>query len=123
MVENLARSKIELKKTRQNSNFIRKSVVLRDSKFDELGSESKTDCMQTALSCIVPISDYGSEIWYNAQKKFEKLFQNLQNRMIRKILGTFKTTTVQAMEIESHICFTSQTTIIDEKSKVCFLII
>ena len=27
----------------------------------------------------------------------------MQNRMIRKILGTFKTTLVQAMEIESHI--------------------
>ena len=46
---------------------------------------------------------YGSEIWYNGQKKYEKLFQNLQNRMIRKILGTFKTTPIQAMEIESHV--------------------
>ena len=62
-----------------------------------------TACRQLYLSCIIPISDYGSEIWYNGQKKYEKLFQNLQNRMIRKILGTFKTTPVQAMEIESHI--------------------
>ena len=58
---------------------------------------------QLYLSCIIPISDYGSEIWYIGQKKYEKLFQNLQNRMIREILGTFETTPVQAMEIESHI--------------------
>ena len=62
-----------------------------------------TACRQLYLSCIIPISDYGSEIWYNGQKKYEKLFQNLQNRMIRKILGTFKTTPIQAMEIESHV--------------------
>ena len=62
-----------------------------------------TVCRQLYLSCIVPISDYGSEIWYNGQKKYEKLFQNLQNRMSRKILGTFKTTPVQSMEIESHV--------------------
>ena len=62
-----------------------------------------TACRQIYLSCIVSISDYGSEIWYNGQKKYKKLFQNLQNRMIRKILGTFKTTTDESIEIESHI--------------------
>ena len=62
-----------------------------------------TACRQLYLSCIIPISDYGSEIRYNGKKKNEKLFQNLQNRMIRKILGTFKTKLVQVMEIESHI--------------------
>ena len=29
-----------------------------------------TACGQLNLSCINPISDYGSEIWYNGQKKF-----------------------------------------------------
>ena len=62
-----------------------------------------TACRQLYLSCIVPISDYSSEIWYKGQKKYEILFQILQNRMIRKILGTFKTTPVQSMEIESHV--------------------
>ena len=37
-----------------------------------------TACRELYLSCIIPISDYGSEIWYNSQKKYEKLFQNLQ---------------------------------------------
>ena len=62
-----------------------------------------TACRQLYLSCIIPISDYGSEIWYNSQKKYEKLFQNLQNRIIRKILGNFKTTPIQAMEIKSLV--------------------
>ena len=62
-----------------------------------------TACRKLYLSCIIPISDYGSEIWYNGKKKYEKLFQNLQNRMIRKILGTFKTTHIQAMEIKSLV--------------------
>ena len=36
-------------------------------------------------------------------KEILQLFQNLQNRNIRKILGTFKTTPLQAIEIESHV--------------------
>ena len=55
------------------------------------------------MSCITLICDYGSETWYHGQKSFENQFQVLQNLMIRKILETFKTSPVQAMEIEVNL--------------------
>ena len=50
--------------------------------------------MQTALfvHALFLFRTMAQKSRYNGKKKNEKLFQNLQNRMIRKILGTFKTT-------------------------------
>jgi hypothetical protein len=42
---------------------------------------------QLYSACITSISDYGSPIWWNQQKNFEKLFQKLQNSATKKILG------------------------------------
>ncbi len=64
---------------------------------------SPSAARQLYMSCIIPISDYGSEIWYNNQKSFEKRFQKLQNLAIRKILGTFKTTPCEGMKIEASL--------------------
>ena len=58
---------------------------------------------QLFLSCICTISDYGSEIWYNKQKQFEKQFENLQNTAMKKILRVFKTIPCVVMEIESNL--------------------
>lgn len=58
---------------------------------------------QLYLSCIVPISDYGSELWYNNQVHFENSFSKLQNTAMRKILGVFKTTPIDIMEIECNL--------------------
>ena len=82
-----------------------------------------TVCRQLYWSCTFLFRIIVQKFGENGQQKYEKLFQNLQNRMIRKILGTCKTTPVQAMEIESHIHSTSHTTIIDEKSKICHSIV
>ena len=54
---------------------------------------------QLFLFCVCTIPDYGSEIWYNKQKQFEKKFENLQNTVTKKILEVFKTTFCVAMKI------------------------
>jgi len=64
---------------------------------------STTAGQQLYLACITSISDYGSQIWWNKQKKFENLLQNLQNSAIRKILRAFKSSPTSAMKLESAI--------------------
>ena len=58
---------------------------------------------QLYMTCTNAISDYGSEIWWKNQKHFENKMQKLQNLALRKILGTFRTSPIAAMEIEANI--------------------
>ena len=58
---------------------------------------------QQYQTCITAISDYGSEIWWNDQKSYAEKFQKLQNLKLRKILKTFKTSSISIMEIEVNI--------------------
>lgn len=58
---------------------------------------------QLYLTCILSIAEYGSEIWFESQKNHSDLYQKLQNKALRKILGVFKTSPVQLMEIEADI--------------------
>ena len=66
---------------------------------------SASACRQLYVFCIISISDYGSEIWFNGknQKHLIDKFQKIQNFAIRKILEAFKTTPFRAMEIEANI--------------------
>ncbi len=58
---------------------------------------------QLYLTCITPISDYGAEIWWNNQKSHAAKFRKLQNAALRKILGAFRTSPIDAMQIEAEI--------------------
>ena len=58
---------------------------------------------QLYSACITLISDYGSPIWWSQQKKFEKLFQKLQNSATRKILEAFRFSPSAAMKLKSAI--------------------
>ena len=61
---------------------------------------------QIYQTCISSISDYGAEIWYNAQnpqKSYINQLQKLQNSALRKILGSFCTSPIGALKIESNI--------------------
>ncbi len=58
---------------------------------------------QLYSACITSISNYGSPIWWNQQKNFEKLFQKLQNSATKKILGAFRSSPSAALELESAI--------------------
>ncbi len=58
---------------------------------------------QLYLKCVTSISDYGAEIWWNNQKSYLVKFRKLQNAALRKILGAFRTSSIDAMQIEAEI--------------------
>jgi hypothetical protein len=62
---------------------------------------------QLYLSCVVPISDFGSEVWWKGQQKGQQHFidklQKLQNKASRTILGAFRTTPIDAMNAEAAL--------------------
>ena len=63
---------------------------------------------QLYLTCIISIAEYSSKIWFHNQdqKYYIDLYQKLQNKTLRKILGTFKISCVQLMKIEADIIST-----------------
>ncbi len=58
---------------------------------------------QLYLTCITSISDYDVEIWWNNQKSYLVKFRKLQNAALRKILSAFRTSSIDAMQIEVEI--------------------
>jgi ribonuclease HI len=61
---------------------------------------------QLYIACISSIADFGIQIWWKInknQKSIIKKYQKLQNRALRKILGVFKTSPTQAMELEASL--------------------
>src|SRR6266516_7709182 len=58
---------------------------------------------QLYIACISLVADYGVPVWWNNQKCLLEKFQKLQNQILRKILGTFKTSSIGVMEIEASI--------------------
>jgi len=58
---------------------------------------------QLYQACVTSIADYGVPVWWKGQRHYLERFQKLQNSMLRKILGAFKTTPTAAMEIEASI--------------------
>src|SRR5271155_573891 len=58
---------------------------------------------QLYIACITSIADYGVPIWWKGQRHYLERYEKLQNSMLRKILGAFKTSPTAAMEIEAAI--------------------
>ena len=58
---------------------------------------------QLFKTCIVPIIDYGSVIWWNQQKTLIQPLAKLQNKAARDIIGAFKTSPQAAVEIETGL--------------------
>ncbi len=58
---------------------------------------------QLYLACVTSISDYDVEIWWNNQKSYLVKFRKLQNAALRKILSAFRTSSIDAMQIEVEI--------------------
>ncbi len=58
---------------------------------------------QLYLACVTSISDYDAEIWWNNQKSYLVKLRKLQNAALRKILGAFRTSSIDAMQIEAEI--------------------
>jgi hypothetical protein len=58
---------------------------------------------QLYQACVVPIADFGSEIWWKGQKGLERKLQTLQNTATRRILGAFRTTPTALLDVESAL--------------------
>jgi len=70
---------------------------------------------QLYLTCIMFISDYDVEIWWNNQKSYLVKFRKLQNAALRKILSVFQTSSINTMQIEVEI--SSMKMQLDQKCK------
>ncbi len=58
---------------------------------------------QLYIICIILITDYGVPIWWNNQKYLLEKYQKLQNLILKKILGAFKTSLSMIMKLEAVI--------------------
>ncbi len=58
---------------------------------------------QLYLTCVTSSSDYDVEIWWSNQKSYLVKFRKLQNAALRKILNAFRTSSINAMQIEVEI--------------------
>ena len=58
---------------------------------------------QLYMACITSIADFGVPIWWKGQRHYLERYEKLQNSMLRKILGAFKTSPIAAMEIAAAI--------------------
>src|SRR5204862_7981635 len=58
---------------------------------------------QLYIACISSIADYGVPVWWNNQKNMLEKFQKLQNIALRKMLGAFQTSSINAIELEASI--------------------
>ncbi len=76
------------------------------SLFKLMNSEWKLNAKserQLYLVCIIIISDYNVEIWWNNQKSHAIKFRKLQNAALRKILKAFQTSFIKVMQIKTEI--------------------
>ena len=62
---------------------------------------------QLYQSCIIPVCDFGAEIWWRGQKTYSNKLDKVQNRALRKILGAFNTTPTGALQNEAALPETS----------------
>lgn len=53
------------------------------------------------IACIASISDFGVPIWWKQQKHLLEKFNKIQNQALRKILGAFKHSPLDGLEIEA----------------------
>jgi len=70
---------------------------------------------QLYLTYVTSISDYDVEVWWNNQKSCLVKFRKLQNAALRKILSAFRTSSIDAMQIEVEI--SSMKMQLDQKCK------
>src|SRR5690606_24091107 len=58
---------------------------------------------QLYTSAILPVLDYGAEIWWKGQKTMISKLQNLHNTALRSIPGAYRTTPTAALEVEAAL--------------------
>ena len=56
---------------------------------------------QLYQACVIPIADFGAEVWWKGQKGFCAKMDIVQNTALRKIMGAFRTTPIGALQTEA----------------------
>ncbi|CAK5263969.1 unnamed protein product [Mycena citricolor] len=64
---------------------------------------SQVHLRQLYKACVVPVMTYASAAWWTGKKTHEKELERVQRRSMRLICAAFKTTAIDALEIESSI--------------------
>jgi ribonuclease HI len=54
-------------------------------------------------ACVIPVLTYASPVWWTGKKNHEKQLTRIQNRALRLICATFRTTPIHALEIEASV--------------------
>ncbi|KAF5350420.1 hypothetical protein D9758_012444 [Tetrapyrgos nigripes] len=55
------------------------------------------------VTCVTPVMTYASAVWWTGKVQHEKLLTHIQNRALRLICASFRTTPIDAMEVEASI--------------------
>lgn len=60
---------------------------------------------QLYQACVTPVLDYASTIWHNPlkDKKHLRLLGTVQRTALIRVLSAFRTVSMPALEVESHI--------------------
>ena len=54
-------------------------------------------------ACVVPVCDFGAEVWWMGQAAYQQKFETVQNMALRCILGASRTTPTIALHNESAL--------------------
>jgi len=68
----------------------------------EIGLSSKA-VRQLYNTCVLPVSDFGAEIWWNNQKGYARKLETVQNSALWKMQGAFRTTPTLAPQAEAAL--------------------
>src|SRR5690606_2316503 len=58
---------------------------------------------QLYQSCVIPVADYGSEVWWNGQETMVAKLQKVQSAGARRITGAFRTTPTNVLDAEAGL--------------------
>ena len=58
---------------------------------------------QLYISCVIPVGDFGVEVWWNQQKHLLHHYEVIHNAALRKILGAFRTTPIHILQTEGTL--------------------
>ena len=54
-------------------------------------------------ACVVPVCDFGAEVWWIGQAAYQQKFETVQNMALRCILGAFRTSPTIALHNQSAL--------------------
>ena len=63
---------------------------------------------QLCISTVFSVSDDRSELWFRNQRTQVKSIQTIQNNVMRRVAGAFKTTSIKALEAEVELMLITQ---------------